>query len=151
MRTILGFRNAVGAALFTFAGFAAHGQSTFLDGVLSQSSDLTGCTAHPTPVPHTTAGGVPSVANSDTGPADEECSDLGSTYQISTQGHLYGLKRLPADVQRDSSLLALGSAVGLGVLAFQPTGLHVLVLRSGDVLRVKLKERQAAYTILYTR
>lgn len=144
-------RWAAGGLFFALAGLAAQGQKTFVDGVLSQSSDLTGCAALPSPVPHMTPGGIPSVANEDVGSADEGCSDLGSTYQIVADGHLYGVRRTPADVKSDVARMALGSTTGLGVLAYQPTGLHVFVLRAGDVLRVKLKERQAAYTILYVR
>ena len=144
---------AVGGVLLILAALAARGQTRdmYLDGVLSQSSDITGCGARPIPVPKMSPGGIPSVASPDVGSADASCSDLGSTYQIVSDGHIYGLKRTPADVKRDTTTLALGSTPGLGVLAFQPTGLHVVVLRAGDILRVKLKQRQAAYTILYMR
>lgn len=151
MRGICELRCAVGGALLALAVVSAQAQNVYGVGVLSQSSDLTGCAAHPTPVPHMTPGGIPAVANPDVGSADEGCSDLGSTYQIVADGHLYGLKRTAEDVKRDTALLALGSTTGMGVLAFQPTGLHVLVLRTGQVLRVRLKQRQAIYTILYSR
>lgn len=128
----------------------ARGQVTYVDGVLSQSSDLTGCMAKPSPVPHMTPGGVRSVVNPETG-ADSNCSDLGSTYQIVSKGRIYGLKRTTADVRRDALLQALGNTPGPGVLAFQPTGLHVWVIPNGDQIHVKWLNRQSAYTILYTR
>lgn len=142
-------RKALCILLFTASALVAQNQVTFADGVLSQSSDLTGCAAQPSPVPHTTPGGIRSPANPVAG--DNACSDLGSTYQIVSGGHLYGLKRTPADVQHEAALQALGSPPGPGVLAFQPTGLHVVIARIGDTMRVQLKERQSVYTILYTR
>ncbi len=151
MRSSSKLRHAAVGVILAFAAMTARGQSHFLDGVLSQSSDLAGCAARPDPVPHMSPGGIPSVANPDVGNADQGCSDLGSTYQVATDGHLYMLKRTSADVQRDIHLLALGTTPGVGVLAFQPTGLHVQLERTGQVMVVKLKQRRAAYTILYAR
>ena len=147
---MMNLRGLACISMLAAAALAAQTQTILADGVLSQSSDLTGCAAQPSPIPHTTPGGIRSPVNPDVG-GNDACSDLGSTYQIASGGHVFGVTRTAADVQRDAALQAQGSSPGAGVLAGQPTGLHVAISRSGDLMRVKLKERQSAYTILYMR
>ena len=144
--------SCLAALLFgTFASLAG-AQTPFVDGVLSSTSDAIGCDAQPAPTPHYTQRAHAEVDASTPAPAPAvTCSDLGSTYQVSSDGRLYGLRRTASDIRREAVALAKESGNNPGVLAFQPTGLHVLIRVSGTFVQVKLKERESVYTVLFLR